>query len=165
MNDNPNNPYFNLKEAINYLKFAILFTPQYGDSFLEMIRACNLAKLHTKFSQKQMILEDGETLDAVLEKTKISCVHSEPNYGVLWFFFKKSLIDNAIDIWQNTEQSINSELTMTGSNWLGSMRLNQIIASGLKMGNKNDECTFDEKFRVVYGFEQVLPQIHSSYMY
>jgi len=28
MNDNPNNKFFNLKDAMkNYLKFAILFTP------------------------------------------------------------------------------------------------------------------------------------------
>ena len=33
-----------------------------------------------------------------MQKTRLSCIHSEPNYGVLWFFFKTSLIDNAIDI-------------------------------------------------------------------
>ena len=68
-----------------------------------MIRACNIAKLHSKFSRQQVPLDDGETLDGILQKTKLSCIHSEPNYGVLWFFFKTSLIDNAIDIWENTE--------------------------------------------------------------
>ena len=33
------------------------------------------------------------------------------------------------------------------------MRLNQIIQGGLGIGSSARECTFDEKFRVVYGFE------------
>ena len=77
-----------------------------------MIRACNIAKLRSKFSQQSIVLQNKETLDSILQKTRLSCIHSEPNYGVLWFFFKKSLIDNAIDIWENTEQSINNEITM-----------------------------------------------------
>lgn len=35
---NPTSTYFNLKRAERYLKFAIQFTPQYGDSFIEMLR-------------------------------------------------------------------------------------------------------------------------------
>jgi hypothetical protein len=38
MNSNPQNPYFNLDTARKYLEFAIQFTPQYGDSFLEMLK-------------------------------------------------------------------------------------------------------------------------------
>ena len=40
-----------------------------------------------------------------------------------------------------------------GINWLGSMRLNKIIEEGLRIGTGQGQCTFDEKFRVVYGFE------------
>ena len=42
MNSHPENPYFNLELAIKYLNFAIHFTPQYGDSFLELLRAYHL---------------------------------------------------------------------------------------------------------------------------
>ena len=44
MSKHPNNPYFNLEKALKYLDFAIQFTPQYGDSFLETIRVCELMK-------------------------------------------------------------------------------------------------------------------------
>lgn len=24
------------------------------------------------------------------------CIHAEPNYGVLWFYYKDSILDNAV---------------------------------------------------------------------
>ena len=27
---------------------------------------------------------------------KQQCIHAEPNYGVLWFYFKDSVVDNAM---------------------------------------------------------------------
>jgi len=42
-------------------------------------------------------------LKELLNKTRKNCLHSEPNYGVLWFYFKESLLDNAHEIWQNAE--------------------------------------------------------------
>ena len=27
---------------------------------------------------------------------KQQCIHAEPNYGVLWFFYKNSSLDNAM---------------------------------------------------------------------
>lgn len=38
------NPYFNISTAMKFLDFAIQFTPQYGDSFLELLRASLLMK-------------------------------------------------------------------------------------------------------------------------
>jgi len=40
MTNNLSNSFYSLKNALQYLKFAILFTPQYGDSFIELIRIC-----------------------------------------------------------------------------------------------------------------------------
>ena len=40
MTKNLSNSFYSLKNALQYLKFAILFTPQYGDSFIELIRIC-----------------------------------------------------------------------------------------------------------------------------
>ena len=42
MSYNVNNKYFSLGNAYKYLNFAIQFTPQYGDSFLEMIKLCHM---------------------------------------------------------------------------------------------------------------------------
>lgn len=49
-------------------------------------------------------------LDSLLKQIKQNCLHSEPNYGVLWFFYKNSLLDNAIDIWENAEYEIKKEM-------------------------------------------------------
>jgi len=79
MSRHTNNKYYDLEKAKKYLEFAIQFTPQYGDSFLELLRLCLITK------------------DAVqLELVKQYCIHAEPNYGVLWFFFKNSILDNAV---------------------------------------------------------------------
>jgi hypothetical protein len=47
-----------------------------------------------------------KNLDSLIMKAKQNCLHSEPNYGVLWFYYKKSMIDNAIDVWKNAENQI-----------------------------------------------------------
>lgn len=38
MSNHPQNQFYNLEEAEKYLQFAVQFTPQYGDSFLELLR-------------------------------------------------------------------------------------------------------------------------------
>jgi hypothetical protein len=79
MSQHTNNKYYNLEKAKKYLEFAIQFTPQYGDSFLELLRL-------------SLITNDA----ASLEQVRQYCIHAEPNYGVLWFFFKNSPLDNAV---------------------------------------------------------------------
>ena len=144
MSKHPNNPYFNLEKALKYLDFAIQFTPQYGDSFLEMIKVCQLLSLA------------GTDTKHVLLKTKHNCLHSEPNYGVLWFFFKNSLVDTACDIWMEAERQITKETNSHPSKeiyYMGSKRLSVILKHGMKIGSSPKQCTFDEKVKVVYGFE------------
>ena len=145
----------NLDLAVKYLDFAIQFTPQYGDSFLEMIKACELLRMQGSSNPTQ--------LKQILEKTKLHCLHSEPNYGILWFYFKDSHLDNAIDIWENACNELCSHQSGKPSyqvNWLASQRLQLILSSGLKIGGQPNECSFDEKLKVIYGFEQLLPVVN-----
>ena len=79
MDDMPANKLLNYEDAEKYLNFAIQFTPQYGDSFLEMLK---------------LYLMTGQT--DKIPALRQSCIHSEPNYGVLWFFYKNSNLDNAM---------------------------------------------------------------------
>jgi len=44
MSDHPANRSYNPQQALQYLDFAIQFTPQYGDSFLEVIKVCQILK-------------------------------------------------------------------------------------------------------------------------
>ena len=73
------NRHFSLEKAEIYLNFAIQFTPQYGDSFLELL------KLHMQQENKTKMAEVYQL-----------CKHLEPNYGVLWFFFRNSVVENAM---------------------------------------------------------------------
>ena len=45
---NPTSPHFNLKRAHKFLNFAIEFTPQYGDAFIESLRLKLLLNVKTK---------------------------------------------------------------------------------------------------------------------
>ena len=146
--------HFDMNQAQNYLNFAIQFTPQYGDSFLELLRLC-------------LITGDREKLVTA----KQQCIHAEPNYGVMWFFYKRSVLDNAIDIWNYAEEAISKEIEENrevynaaikkckakskplGEFWLGSMSLISILRKGMK------GCQKREKVKLVYGFEQIMPQI------
>ena len=142
-----------LDKAEKYLDFAIQFTPQYGDSFLEVIRLCNLLK---KTSPSNAL-----RATKLLQATKQNCIHSEPSYGVLWFFFKNSVLDNAIETWDNACQSITNEQQrgLKRPTWLGSVQLASIIENGMKIGTGASQCTYEQKMRVVYGYEQLLPPI------
>ncbi len=74
-----------------YLDFAVQFTPQYGDSFLEVIRACLMLKMMQQSGKLPTSARDGQVdPDHLLKKTELNCLHSEPNYGVLWFYYKSS---------------------------------------------------------------------------
>ena len=97
--------------ALKYLDFAVQFTPQYGDSFLEVVRACLMLKKMKASDKLLKAAMPGEVdPDQLLQKTHLNCLHSEPNYGVLWFYYKSSMIDNAIDIWKNARAIIQQEL-------------------------------------------------------
>lgn len=95
MSEHPANSFFDLTKARDYLEFALQFTPQYGDSFLEMMR---LIVMQVDTSSEQSMAESQEELN----KLRQLCVHAEPNYGLLWFFNKTSITDNAYDIWERT---------------------------------------------------------------
>ncbi|OHS96992.1 hypothetical protein TRFO_36847 [Tritrichomonas foetus] len=70
---NPLSPYFNLKSAKFFLNTAYLFTPQYIDLFIEMIRL--------------EILENG--INANLDKVREIFLSGDGNYGTVIFQFRK----------------------------------------------------------------------------
>ena len=70
---NPLSPYFNLKSARFFLNTAYLFTPQYIDLFIEMIRL--------------EFLENG--LNANLDKIREIYMGGDGNYGTVIFQFRK----------------------------------------------------------------------------
>jgi len=64
--------------ARKYLDFAIQFTPQYGDSFIEFLRL--------------ELLEHGA--HANISAVDQACVNADPNYGALWLHCKRHPLDS-----------------------------------------------------------------------
>jgi len=64
-------------KARQFLEFAIRFTPQYGDSFVEFLRL--------------RFLTEGP--NANTEDLERWCVNADPNYGALWLFCKRHPLD------------------------------------------------------------------------
>ena len=88
----------------------------------------------------------------MLNQTKQNCLHSEPNYGVLWFYFKDSVLENAFEIWSNAT----SRITADSSTWMGSSQLVFLLEHGLHSASS------EEQMKVIYGHEQILPVISHS---
>lgn len=95
---NPFSSYYNLEAARNFLDFAIEFTPQYGDSFIEYLRLL-------------MLLEsEPEKLEQQLERLWQLCINAEPNYGTLWFHCKTSVLLTTRQVLQSATELLEREL-------------------------------------------------------
>lgn len=91
---NPLSPAFDLREARRYLDFAVQFTPQYGDSFIEYMRL--------------ELLERGPSFN--LESLKMMCINADPNYGALWCHCKEHVLSSAREIVERAHQMLVDEL-------------------------------------------------------
>ncbi|KAL0211844.1 hypothetical protein RCL1_005470 [Eukaryota sp. TZLM3-RCL] len=91
---NPYTPKFSLNIAKKYLLVACEFTPQYGDSFIELIR-CRLLK---------------RGLDASVDDIEKLCVTADPNYGLLWDYCKNSPLEPVIDIFNRAKSLVVCDL-------------------------------------------------------
>ena len=67
---NPTMPFFTLAKAQLFLKYAIQFTPQYGDSFLEFIRYLMVIYAHDMFLK--YLLTQVSSNDKKLENYELS---------------------------------------------------------------------------------------------
>lgn len=81
---------------------------------------------------------------------------------MLWFYFKQSLLDNAFEVWKNAESHITQEVASKSNyrqnNWLGSERLVQLIEA-TSYSSSAKTFTLEERFKVIFGHESILPVI------
>ena len=87
---NPLSEYFNLDAAQQYLEFAYRFTPQHGDSLVELVRA--------------RILKDGPNADMSDIAQKFIC--SEGNYGMLYVFLRQIDDRPASDVFRDAVSEV-----------------------------------------------------------
>ncbi|EAR94542.2 hypothetical protein TTHERM_00048880 (macronuclear) [Tetrahymena thermophila SB210] len=93
---NPFGNKYDLMKAKQFLEYAIFFTPQYGDSFIEALR------LYT-------ILGERDQIKQLKNKTIIS----QPNYGHLWYYMKETTRDTSIDVWKKMKKLVTQEVDNT----------------------------------------------------
>ena len=91
---NPLSAQFDLSVARRFLDFAIQFTPQYGDSFVEYMRL--------------ELLQTGST--RALHDLLRAGANADPNYGSLWCHCKQGFLDNADQVLQAAHGMLLREL-------------------------------------------------------
>ena len=84
---NPISRHFNPHNAQRCLMFAIYFTPQYGDSFIEAIRLSMITSDELLMFGRSnnpcflSALMSARDYSAIINK----CIYADPNYGSCWF--------------------------------------------------------------------------------
>ena len=134
---NPKHPKYNLDKAKKYLNYAIHFTPQYGDSFIELMKLCIL-----QCDKKS------------LKELKYKCIFSEPNYGNVWFFGKALMNDTPYEVWRRalnmilSDVRINLQCKSITSGIMAFDRFERIMKGDVRPNQ-------EEKYKLLYGFEPI----------
>ncbi|KAL0218840.1 hypothetical protein P9112_004493 [Eukaryota sp. TZLM1-RC] len=92
---------FSLSLAKKYLMVAAEFTPQYGDTFIELIRL--------------RLLRRG--LGADTEDIEKLCVSADPNYGLLWEFVRESPLEPVQFVFKRAKALIIHELVSNSQHY------------------------------------------------
>lgn len=109
---NVHSKYFDLHAATQYLNFATQFTPQYGDSFIELLRLVLLSAALRVLGRNPSDLVDrttpregddelplAEYLAGVdTHEVEQRCINADPNYGGMWFHCKEHPYDTACEV-------------------------------------------------------------------
>ncbi|KAL9649847.1 hypothetical protein ABK040_009660 [Willaertia magna] len=134
---NPLSVKFSLEKAKRYLNFAIKFTPQYGDSFIEYLRlelltrgpsipsnnaaAPNNNNCTTIITTTTNTAATSNLLSntngngnmnnvAIQEYIEHMCVNADPNYGPLWFHCKNHPLDSTRQVLRRAKDLLMAEL-------------------------------------------------------
>jgi len=111
---NPFSAQFDLEIARKYLGFAIRFTPQYGDSFIELLRLDIITK-YLELASETEEKEEGRNSREILSSlnntaVELSCINADPNYGLLFFHCKREIFDTAKQVLRVAKRLIVDEL-------------------------------------------------------
>lgn len=112
---NPYSLYFDPITAQKYLEYAVLFTPQCGDSFLECLRLTMILQL-SMISSEIENCDDKVYIKSLVRRFNTSgieqqCLNSNPNYGSLWFYFKEEYYDSPLNVLESAKRALIETLT------------------------------------------------------
>lgn len=149
----------NFTEARKFLDFAIQFTPQYGDSFIEYMRL--------------ELLEKGPNTDT--SRLEQLCINADPNYGSMWLYCKRHPLDSTRQVLRVARQTLLEELELmdgaafydVGLSANGGMEPSDLLSPG---GSRRrgllslnlvcqhiHELSDEERRRAIYGSDQIKP--------
>jgi la-related protein 1 len=95
---NPLTEYFNLTSAKTYLDFAYRFTPQHGETLIEMVRLG--------------VLEKGPNGDFSEIRKRFMC--SEGNYGMLFVFIRQFADRPLTDVFRDAVRRVQEDVARNG---------------------------------------------------
>ncbi|CAG9336290.1 unnamed protein product [Blepharisma stoltei] len=143
---NPFTEYYDLDSAEDYLNYAIQFTPQYGDSFIEMLRVYMLKGTFEKISELKRL-----------------CINADPNYGMLWFFCKQNPLEGPAEVWKRAKKLVKEELCAMKLAYDHPKPREELYIdcmwSGLTQANwtysRSDNLDLNGRWRLIYGSENI----------
>ncbi|OHS97025.1 hypothetical protein TRFO_36799 [Tritrichomonas foetus] len=92
---NPQTEYFSIQSAKKFLEFAYRFTPQHGDSLVEMLRV--------------EMLEKGFNIDYSEIQKKFIC--SEGNYGLLFIYIRKLMDRPLTEVFDDAVREVKEDIS------------------------------------------------------
>eukprot|EP01006_Ploeotia_vitrea_P028406 TRINITY_DN61110_c0_g1_i1.p1 TRINITY_DN61110_c0_g1~~TRINITY_DN61110_c0_g1_i1.p1 ORF type:complete len:1465 (-),score=160.58 TRINITY_DN61110_c0_g1_i1:327-4721(-) len=138
---NPLSSRFNLERARQFLDFAIKFTPQYGDSFIEYLRL--------------ELLTNGQAMNSQLEQL---CVNAEPNYGPMWFHCKLHPLYSTRQVLRTAKIMLQTEMALYKS-----IYQKAILKSQCKEVEKPPSSSCSAQSLKAYTFATGLPSLNYIY--
>ena len=143
---NPYSEFFDLGKAEEYLNYAIQFTPQYGDSFIELMRVYYLKGQLDRFRALKRL-----------------CVNADPNYGTLWFYCKSNSLDGPREVWKKAKELAFNEITKTRTLYIKTagkdLWANQLwigLSENVWSFTRNYVLDFAAKAKLIYGSESLI---------
>lgn len=129
----------NYKEARRYLDFAVQFTPQYGDSFVEYILL--------------EILDGGDPTHVDTRRLELQCLNAEPNYGTVWLYCKRHPLDSTRQILRVAKNTFVQEKIWAKEGAHESELSIERIFAGFVAARSNDA----ERRKAIYSFDPIKP--------
>jgi la-related protein 1 len=136
---NPYSGFYDLAKAEEFLEYAIQFTPQYGDSFIELLRLYYIrGSLHR------------------LKDLKRQCINADPNYGSLWFHCKHNNLEGPAEVWRRAKRLVRDEACVLQSVYTCAPPREALMADQLWTGlwHLNRSCKESGRhWKAVFGVE------------
>lgn len=117
----PTSAKFDLAKARRCLEFAVKFTPQYGDSFIEYLRL--------------EMLENGMSADtSYIERI---CLNADPNYGALWTFCRSSPLEGTAEVLRSAKRLMSDDLSRNAHLYQKAIVSNCVNSKSFSFGATN----------------------------